>query len=78
MTNAQYTSLEEYIRQGEPSQKERGRIWQTAIGLQQVDGLQTSDYLLQKCKCVPKVQKLHFGRNVRKNGKRNGYWKIVH
>ena len=47
MTNSQYTSLEEYIRQGEPSQKERGRIWQTAIGLQQVDGLQTSDYLLQ-------------------------------
>lgn len=38
--------LDEYIRQGEPSQIERSRAWQTAIGLQQVDGLKTSDYLL--------------------------------
>lgn len=37
--------FEEYIRQGEPSQKERAYIWQTAIGLQAVDGLETSDYL---------------------------------
>ncbi len=37
--------FEEYIRQGEPEQKERALIWRTAIGLQQVDGLQTSDYL---------------------------------
>lgn len=44
----QYTihGLDEYIRQGEPSQRERGRAWLTAIGLQQVDGLKTSDYLL--------------------------------
>ena len=34
-----------YIRQGEPSQKEKASIWQTAIGLQAVDGLRTSDYL---------------------------------
>ncbi len=45
MTNAQYTSLEEYIRQGEPSQKAKASIWRTAIGLQAVDGLKTSDYL---------------------------------
>lgn len=38
--------LDEYIRQGEPSQVERSRAWQTAIGLQQVDSLKTSDYLL--------------------------------
>lgn len=38
--------LDEYIRQGEPTQIERSRAWQTAIGLQQVDGLKTSDYLL--------------------------------
>lgn len=38
--------LDEYIRQGEPPVRERGKAWQTAIGLQQVDGLQTSDYLL--------------------------------
>ncbi|GAB1415960.1 hypothetical protein MASR2M117_13660 [Paludibacter sp.] len=34
--------FEEYIRQGEPSQKEKSQIWQTAIGLQQVDGLTPS------------------------------------
>ena len=43
-------NLEEYIRQGEPMQRERGQIWQTAIGLQQVDGLKTSAYLLQTAK----------------------------
>ena len=37
--------FEEYIRQGEPDKKEKASIWQTAIGLQAVDGLKTSDYL---------------------------------
>lgn len=40
-----YTDFDEYLRQGEPSQKEKASIWQAAIGLQAVDGLQTSDYL---------------------------------
>ena len=40
-----YTDFDEYIRQGEPTQRERASLWQTAIGLQAVDGLQTSDYL---------------------------------
>ena len=39
--------LDEYIRQGEPQEQERGRAWQTAIGLQEVDGLRTSPYLLE-------------------------------
>ena len=39
--------LDEYIRQGEPQKQERGRAWQTAIGLQEVDGLKTSSYLLE-------------------------------
>lgn len=39
--------LDEYIRQGEPQERERGRAWQTAIGLQEVDGLKTSPYLLE-------------------------------
>ena len=39
--------LDEYIRQGEPQKQERGRVWQTAIGLQQVDGLKPSAYLLE-------------------------------
>ena len=42
-----YDNLEDYIRQAEPKSRERGRIWQTAIGLQDVDGLTTSDYLLE-------------------------------
>ena len=37
--------FEEYIRQGEPGRRERAYAWQTAIGLQAVDGLQTSEYL---------------------------------
>ena len=35
----QMNDFEEYIIQGEPSQKEKAQIWQTAIGLQDVDGL---------------------------------------
>ena len=41
------SNLDEYIRQGEPLQRERGKAWKVAIGLQQVDGLQTSEYLLE-------------------------------
>ena len=40
-----YLNFDEYIRQGEPAQKEKAGYWQTAIGLQAVDGLRTSDYL---------------------------------
>lgn len=40
-----YLDFDEYLRQGEPSKKEKAGIWQTAIGLQAVDGLQTSEYL---------------------------------
>ncbi|MDR0333893.1 MAG: Fic family protein [Dysgonamonadaceae bacterium] len=39
--------FDEYIRQVEPGKKEKGEIWQTAIGLQQVDGLKPSEYLIQ-------------------------------
>ena len=42
--------LEEYIRQGEPERAERSEAWQTAIGLQAVDGLKTSEYLLDTAK----------------------------
>ena len=34
-----------YIKMGEPGGKERAEAWKTAIGLQAVDGLKTSDYL---------------------------------
>lgn len=42
--------LNEYIRQGEPEQVEKSEAWQIAIGLQQVDGLSTSEYLLDTAK----------------------------
>jgi len=44
------SDFEEYIRQGEPDQKEKSIIWQTAIGLQQVDGLKPSAYLIETAK----------------------------
>lgn len=39
--------FEEYIRQGEPQKREKGYAWRTAIGLQAVDDLKPSDYLIQ-------------------------------
>lgn len=38
--------FDEYIRQVEPSAQQSAADWQTAIGLQQVDGLKPSQYLL--------------------------------
>ena len=38
--------FDKYIRQVEPSAQESASAWQTAIGLQQVDGLKPSQYLL--------------------------------
>ena len=40
-----YLNFDEYIRQGEPTKREAAYAWSTAIGLQAVDGLKTSDYL---------------------------------
>lgn len=40
-------NFDEYIRQGEPQKREKGYAWQTAIGLQAVDGLKPSDYLIE-------------------------------
>jgi hypothetical protein len=42
-----YLDFDEYIRQGEPAQRERAEAWSVAIGLQAIDGLQVSDYLLE-------------------------------
>ena len=41
----EYLNFDEYIRQGEPAQTEKAGYWQTAIGLQAVDGLTVSNYL---------------------------------
>ena len=39
--------FDEYLRQGDPLKKERAEAWRVAIGLQAVDGLKVSDYLLE-------------------------------
>ena len=38
--------FKEYIKQSEPSKRDKGYAWHTAIGLQAVDGLRTSEYLI--------------------------------
>ena len=57
--------FEEYIRQVEPSAKESADAWKTAIGLQEVDGLKPSSYLLETARknikgdiTIDKVRKL--------------------
>ena len=47
MSKQLYIDFDQYIRQGEPDKREKAYAWSTAIGLQAVDGLQTSEYLLQ-------------------------------
>ena len=46
----EFASFDEYLRQGEPSRKESAENWKTAIGLQAVDGLQPSAYLIDVAK----------------------------
>ena len=50
--NKENWSLElfEYIKQGEPSRVEKTKVWETAIGLQEVDGLKPSKYLIDTAK----------------------------
>ena len=42
--------LSEYIKQGEPTKVEKTKAWETAIGLQEVDGLEPSKYLIKTAK----------------------------
>ena len=41
------TDFDEYYEAEEPGRRERALGWATAIGLQQVDGLSPSDYLIR-------------------------------
>lgn len=43
-------NFDEYIQQGEPERKEKAQAWQTAIGLQDVDGLKVSSYLIESAR----------------------------
>ena len=47
MSKQLYIDFDQYIRQGEPDKREKAYACSTAIGLQAVDGLQTSEYLQQ-------------------------------
>ena len=45
-----YLDFDEYIRLGEPEQQEKAANWSIAIGLQAVDGLKPSEYLVETAK----------------------------
>lgn len=38
--------FKEYIKESEPAKRDKGYAWHTAIGLQAVDGIKTSEYLV--------------------------------
>ena len=42
--------LFEYIKVGEPDEAQKAKVWETAIGLQDVDGLKPSKYLIDTAK----------------------------
>ena len=52
--------FKEYIRQSEPSKRDKGYAWHTAIGLQAVDGLKPSKYLSRS----PEAEKRNFYMTV--------------
>lgn len=39
--------FKDYMKESEPDKREKGYAWRAAIGLQAVDGLQTSEYLMR-------------------------------
>ena len=43
-------NFDEYLRQGEPNKAQKAKVWKAAIGLQQVDGLKPSNYLIETAK----------------------------
>ena len=53
----QYINFDEYVKASEPHKRERAEAWRVAIGLQAVDGLQTSEYLQLVTKMMPTKRK---------------------
>lgn len=45
-----YQEFEQYLRSSEPDKVQRAKNWSIAIGLQQVDGLTPSDFLVSQAK----------------------------
>ena len=39
--------FKEYLKESEPNKKNKTYAWKTAIGLQEVDGLKPSEYLIE-------------------------------
>ena len=52
-----YEIFKEYSKQSEPNKYEKKCIWETAIGLQKVDNLDSSEYLIE-------VAKKHIDGNI--------------
>ena len=44
------SEFEQYIHEAEPGRREKAQAWQTAIGLQDVDGLKVSEYLIENAR----------------------------
>ena len=71
--------FKEYLRQSEPSKRDKSYAWDTAIGLQDVDGLKTSEYLkdtaiknIEGDITIDEVQKLlntYYKENIKKSEK---------
>ena len=70
------SNFDEYIRQGEPGRSVKAAAWQTAIGLQDVDGLKPSSYLIETVKRIMDSLK-EKGFFSRRNGKRDGWWEVL-
>ena len=65
--------LAEYIKVGEPDEVEKAKIWEAAIGLQDVDGLKPSKYLID-------IAKEHIESNIdikEAENKINQYYKVL-
>ena len=50
MDDLNFEDFEQYLVQGEPDKKKKTYAWQTAIGLQAVDNLKPSAYLIETAK----------------------------
>lgn len=55
--------FESYIRGSEPNKREKASAWKTAIGLQAVDGLRTSDYFYLKDTAIKHLRSIGFDVN---------------
>lgn len=59
--------FEEYIKHTEPEKKEKAYAWSIGIGLQDVDGIKPSKYLIETAK------KKYWGRNIPRASWKNDY-----